>query len=204
MPPHPITPPPLILASTSNIRQKILRDAGLDFSVQAPNVDEPVLQEKMLQSAVAPEAMATALAQAKALSVTHTNPDALVIGADQVLHIQGQVMNKATDQHQARENLAVLQGKTHELVTAVCVSQKNRVIWAHSAKARLSMRTLTATEMDAYCARAGDALLHNAGGYALENLGSWLFEDVDGDFFTILGLPLLPLQHFLRAKGYGL
>jgi septum formation protein len=182
----------------------MLRSAGLPFSVQEPLIDEVALQHKMKESFIPPEIMATALAQAKALSVTHTNPDHLVIGADQILYYQGKVLSKAEDAAKARENITLLQGKTHELISAVCVSQKNHIIWSHVERARLTMRALDDAAIEAYCKQAGSALTQSVGGYELENLGSWLFEQVEGDFFTILGMPLLPLQHFLRTQGYGL
>lgn len=195
---------PLILASASKARYQMLRAAGLDFSVQEPTVDEVALQNKMKESFTPPETMATALAQAKALSVTHRNPDHLVIGADQILYYQGKILTKAADAAAARENFALLQGKTHDLISAVCVSQKNRVVWSHTERARLTMRTLDDTAIEAYCKQAGNALTRSVGGYELENLGSWLFERVEGDFFTVLGMPLLPLQHYLRTQGYGI
>jgi len=195
---------PLILASTSKARYHLLRAAGLSFSVQEPGLDEAALQQKLKDSFTPPETMATALAQAKAMSVTHKNPDHLVIGADQILYHQGRILTKAGNPEQARENLRLLQGKTHDLIAAVCVSQKNRVIWSHHERAKLTMRALDDAAIDTYCRQAGPALIQSVGGYELENLGSWLFEHIDGDFFTILGLPLLPLQHFLRTQGYGI
>lgn len=195
---------PLILASTSKARYHMLRAAGLSFAVQDPEIDEAALQQKMKDSMTPAETMVIALAQAKALSVTHKNPDHLVIGADQILYYQGKILSKAGDAAKARENFAFLQGKTHELISAVCVSHKNRVIWSHVERAKLTMRALDDAAIDAYCKQAGDALTRSVGGYELENLGSWLFERVEGDFFTILGMPLLPLQHFLRTQGYGL
>ncbi len=195
---------PLILASTSKARYHMLRAAGLAFSVQEPEIDEAALQEKLKSAFTPPETMAVALAQAKALSVTHKNPDHLVIGADQILYYQGKILSKAPDAAAARENFTLLQGKTHDLIAAVCVSHKNRVLWSHSERAKLTMRTLDKDTIDAYCKQAGSVLTECVGGYALENLGSWLFERVEGDFFTILGMPLLPLQHFLRQQGYGL
>jgi septum formation protein len=195
---------PLILASTSKARQNMLRAAGLAFTVQAPPVDEAVLQAKLRDSMTPPETMAVTLAQAKALSVTHQNPEHLVIGADQVLYYQGKILSKAPDAAVARDNLKLLQGKTHDLISAVCVSHKNRVVWSHVERARLTMRVLDDAAIEAYCQQAGAALTQSVGGYELETLGSWLFETIEGDFFTILGLPLLPLQHFLRTQGYGI
>jgi septum formation protein len=199
-----MTMSPIILASTSKARQHMLRSAGLAFTVQDPLIDEAALQDKMRESMTPPETMAVTLAQAKALSVTHQNPEHLVIGADQVLYYQGKILSKAQDTAKARENLKLLQGKTHDLISAVCVSHRKRVVWSHVERARLTMRVLDDAAIDAYCHQAGAALTQSVGGYELETLGSWLFENIEGDFFTILGLPLLPLQHFLRTQGYGI
>lgn len=199
-----MTHPLIILASTSKIRHRMLQAAGLVFTVETPDIDEAALQNKMRDSMVPAETMATTLAQAKALSITHKQPDRLVIGADQVLYYQGKILTKAQNRGQARENLQILQSKAHNLVSAVCVSYKDRVIWSHAERARLTMRALDDKAIDRYCDLAGEALTECVGGYQLEGLGSWLFENVEGDYFTILGLPLLPLQHFLRTQGYEL
>lgn len=194
---------PLILASTSKARYAMLRSAGLAFSVQDPMVDEAALMGKLKDSFAPPELIATALAQAKALAVTHRHPDHLVIGADQVLYDQGKIFSKAASAEEAAANLRRLQGRTHELISAVCVSQQKKVVWSHVERAKLTMRPLDDAAIADYCRLAGDALTRSVGGYELEGLGSWLFERIEGDFFTILGLPLLPLQHFLRTQGYG-
>lgn len=196
--------PPLILASQSRARYHMLRAAGLDFAVREPHIDEAALQEKMKDTMTPPEIMAQALAQAKALSIGANNPGHLVIGADQVLYCNGRIFSKADDAAKARENLEYLSGKQHHLISAACVVQKDKVLWHHAERAKLTMRKLDDQTLTRYCAEAGDALTRNVGGYALEGLGSWLFEKIEGDHFTILGLPLLPLLQCLRDKGYGL
>lgn len=196
-------PAPLILASASPARAAMLRAAGLEFSIHPAAIDEVSLQKKMRDTLVPAEVIATTLAQAKALSVTHQNPDAFVIGADQILYCQGRVFSKATTPDDAAVNFRLLRGRTHELISAVCVSHRNKVVWSHVERAKLTLRNLDDAAIDSYCARAGDVLTTTVGGYALEGLGSWLFERIDGDFFTVLGMPLLPLQHFLRAHGFG-
>ena len=194
---------PLILASTSVTRARILQSAGVPFTVSAPRIDETMLQKKMLAVATPGELMATTLAQAKAMSVVAEYPDHLVIGADQVLVHEGDVLVKAQDRIEAEANFERLQGMVHTLLSAICVAHKDRVVWSHVGKASLTMRPLNASAIKAYCDKATDDLTGNVGGYRLEGMGSWLFDSVDGDYFTVLGLPLLPLQHFLRTHGYG-
>ena len=195
---------PLILASQSRARYHMLRAAGLDFAVREPHIDEAALQEKMKEAMTPPEIMAQALAQAKALAVGHGNPGHLVIGADQVLFCNGRIFSKAASVEKARENLEYLSGKQHHLISAACLVQKDKVLWHHAERAKLTMRKLDDKTLTRYCAEAGEALLRSVGGYELEGLGSWLFEKIEGDHFTILGLPLLPLLENLREKGYGL
>ena len=197
------SPRPLILASQSAARQHMLRQAGVDFSIQKSALNEDDLREKLMQSMTAPETMALALAQAKALSVAHDNPDAAVIGADQILHYNGKIFNKARNIDEAKANLSMLSGKQHGLISAVCVVQGGKSVWHHIEKSRLSMRVLSPAAIDVYAARAGGVLTECVGGYALEGLGAWLFDSVDGDFFTILGMPLIPLLHHLRTHGQG-
>lgn len=194
---------PLILASQSRARYHMLRGAGLDFAVREPHIDEAVLQEKMKDAMTPPDLMAQALAQAKALSIAGNNPGHLVIGADQVLYCNGRIFSKAANVEKARENLAYLSGKAHHLISAACLVQKDKVLWHHAERAKLTMRVLDAPTLTRYCAEAGEALTRSVGGYELEGLGSWLFEKIEGDHFTILGLPLLPLLKNLREKGYG-
>jgi len=195
---------PLILASQSRARYHMLRSAGLDFAVREPYIDEAALQERMKDAMTPPEIMAQALAQAKALSIAGSNPGHLVIGADQVLYCQGRVFSKAANAEKARENLLHLSGKAHHLISAACLVQNDKVLWHHAERAKLTMRVLDEPILTRYCAEASEALTRSVGGYELEGLGSWLFEKIEGDHFTILGLPLLPLLQNLREKGYGL
>ena len=193
----------ILLASQSKARYHMLRAAGLKMTVQDPLIDEPALQAKLKDAITPPDMMANALAQAKALSVAHRNPNDLVIGGDQILYCGGRIYSKATSAAEARQNLESLSGKQHILVSAVCVAVKDRVVWHHVDRAKVTMRSFDPATLDAYCAHAGDALLDTVGGYELEGLGMWLLDRVEGDHFTILGMPLLPLLHFLRSKGYG-
>lgn len=194
----------LILASQSKARYHMLRAAGLDFAVQDPDLDEAALQSKLRGAMTPADVMAQALAHAKALSIGIRSPDALVIGADQVLFCNGRIFNKPGDMDEAKTHLKYLGGKTHQLISAVCLVQKDKVIWGHAERARLTMRELDDGLIDRYCDRVGDSLLRSVGAYELEGPGAWLFDRIEGDYYTILGLPLLPLLQNLRDKGYGL
>lgn len=200
----PPTPLPLILASQSKARYHMLRSAGLNFAVQDPDINEAALQTKMRDSLTPADVMAQALAQAKGFSIGVRNPDSLVIGADQVLYCNGRIFSKATDMEEAKAHLKYLSGKTHQLISAVCLVQKDKVIWSHVERAKLTMRAMDEATIDRYCSRAGDGILRSVGAYELEGLGAWLFDHIEGDHNTILGMPLLPLLHTLRNKGYGL
>lgn len=197
------TPLSPILASQSRARYHMLRSAGLDFSVQAPLIDEVALQQKLHEAMTPPESMAAALAAAKALSVAARHPAHYVIGADQVLYCNGRIFSKAPDAATAREHLQYLSGKQHQLISAVCIMQRDKVIWHYADRAKLTMRNLSAKDIDRYCAVAGDALTRSVGAYELEGMGAWLFDKIEGDHFTILGMPLFPLLGALRERGYG-
>lgn len=198
--PHPF----LVLASQSKARYHMLRTAGLNFAVQDPDINEAVMQARMKDTQVPADVMAQALAQAKALSISSTTQDTLVIGADQVLFCDGRFFSKATTIEEAIANFKFLNGKTHHLVSGVCLAQKDKILWHHTDRARLTMRSMSDAEIEKYCGRAGDSILRCVGGYELEGLGAWLFDQIEGDYFTILGMPLLPLLQALRGQGYGL
>jgi septum formation protein len=188
----------LILASGSAIRATVLRNAGLVFEVVPPQVDEAEMK-RALQAEPAPtEACAIALAELKAQRVSTQRPDALVIGADQMLECDGAWFDKPADRGAAAAHLRALRGKTHALVGAVVLAQGGRILWRHVERARLTMRSFDDGFVDAYLDAVGDAALQSVGGYQLEGLGVQLFSHVDGDHFMILGLPLLPLLDILR------
>jgi septum formation protein len=189
----------IILASQSPTRREMLRRVGIAFTAAKPSVDETLLKQDA-QSLV-PAALALFLAERKATSVAHQNPNALVIGADQVLNLSGASFDKPDSRTTARRQLQTLAGQSHRLETAVCCARDTSVIWRHSAAATLTMRKLSDTEIDRYLDHVGDDALTSVGAYKLEGLGVQLFEKIEGDFFTILGLPLLPLLSFLRAEG---
>jgi septum formation protein len=189
----------IILASQSPARQDMLRHAGIAFTSIRPPVDETALKREA--HALKPDALALHLAEAKAISVANQNPDAIVIGADQVLNLAGAVFDKPDSLDTARKQLRKLAGRTHRLETAVCCARGRDVVWRHGAAATLTMRDLGETEIDNYLDRMGNDALTSVGAYKLESLGVQFFETVEGDFFTILGLPLLPLLSFLRSEG---
>lgn len=191
----------LVLASGSRIRATLLANARLDFTVDPATVDERAVEAPLLEAGFPPEDIAQVLAEAKALDVAGRRPQDLVIGADQVLGLGNARFTKPADMEAARRQLLDLSGKTHELHSAVVLARGDEVLWRHVSTARLTMRALTPAEIGRYLALAGDAVLSSVGCYQLENVGVRLFERIEGDYFTILGLPLLPLLGELRALG---
>jgi septum formation protein len=191
----------LVLASASGARIALLKNAGLDFTARAAAIDERAVEAPLAASRIAASGIALALAEAKALDVAADEPDALVIGADQVLAAGGERWNKPESPAAARAQLLALSGRTHTLHTAVAVVRDKAVLWRHEDAAYMHMRLLSPTFIEAYLARVGDMALKSVGAYQLEGPGIQLFDRIDGDFFTILGLPLLPLLKFLRSEG---
>jgi septum formation protein len=188
----------LILASGSQTRQTMLRNAGLEFSVIVPDVDEAAI--KTASSANTAE-LALQLANAKAAEIAALCPWATVIGADQILICEKRRFDKPKNIAEAAEHLRFLSGKTHGLVTAVAVHHGTKQLWHHVATPNLTMRKLNDEEIDAYLAASGNRICSMVGAYQLEGPGVNLFSDISGDFFTILGLPLLPLLGFLRERA---
>lgn len=190
---------PLVLASTSIARRALLSGVGLAHEVVAPAVDEAV--EKARLGDIPADALAAALADLKALAGAGLRPGALVIGADQTLACDGVLLDKPVDLAEARAHLKRLRGRTHSLYAAICVARDDRVIWRHLTEARLTMRDFSDAFLDHYVALCGESLTTSVGAYRLEGPGPQLFERIEGDYFTILGLPLLPLLDFLRGAG---
>ncbi|HAQ32936.1 MAG: Maf family protein [Alphaproteobacteria bacterium] len=192
---------PVILASSSETRRKILSDAGLAFEAVGTTLDEKRLKEELTAKGVAGDAFALALARAKATEIAEKHGDFLVIGADQILECGGKRFDKPQSRTQARRQLEGLSGKTHSLTSVVCVLCGEKMVWTYSDHAHLTMRSLSGDFMDFYLKELREKKLRRAGLYQLEGLGSQLFLSVEGDFFTILGLPLFPLLEFLRSRG---
>lgn len=191
----------LVLASASPARHAILQNAGLSFEAVPARIDERAAEEPLVKTGAPPEDVGLALAMAKAASVSETRPGALVVGADQVLAFEGRPFSKPKDMEDARRQLLRLSGRTHELHSAVACARDGDVVWQHVETARLTMRPLGPGDVGRYLAAAGDAALESVGAYQIEGRGIQLFDRIDGDYFAILGLPLLPLLKYLRAEG---
>ncbi|WP_298816600.1 Maf-like protein [uncultured Roseibium sp.] len=188
----------LVLASGSSIRARLLENAGLTIEVDPSDVDERAVEAPLLKADFPPEDLAAVLAEAKAENVSSRRSGDLVIGADQILAFEGQRRTKPEDMEAARRQLLEFSGKTHKLHSAVVLSKNGEAIWRRVSTARLTMRQLSPAFVGHYLANAGDTVLSSVGAYQLEGLGVQLFEKIEGDYFTILGLPLLPLLEQLR------
>ena len=188
----------LILASQSRARQALLANAGLGFEAVTAEIDERAVQQASGLSA--PGEIASLLAREKALSVSARQPGKFVIGADQTLALGERLLSKPAGRAQAAEQLRALAGQRHELHSAVAVARDGKILFEAVAIAGMTMRRLGEAEIDVYLDEAGDAVTSSVGAYQLEGLGVHLFERIEGDHFTILGLPLLPLLAFLRSE----
>jgi septum formation protein len=194
--------PPLILASGSKVRARLLEAAGLAFIVEPPGLDEAAMHQAVSgEEKLEPQDVAEVLARAKAEAVSELGPQAFVIGADQVLAFGDSILSKPDSMEAARRELLSMSGKTHTLHTAVALATGGESVWSHSETSTLVMRKLTPTFVGRYLAAAGEEVLSSVGAYQLESIGIQLFEKIDGDYFSILGLPLLPLLDALRRQG---
>ena len=189
---------PLVLASQSLTRQALLANAGLDFEAVAAELDERAVQQA--SGLLVPGDIAALLAREKALSVSSRQPGKYVIGADQTLALGDRLFSKPASRAQAAEQLRTLAGRSHELHSAVAVARDGKILFEAAAIAGMTMRRLGEAEIDVYLDKAGEAVTSSVGAYQLEGLGVHLFERIEGDHFTILGLPLLPLLAFLRSE----
>ena len=193
-------PESLILASSSSARRAILAGAGLSFAIDPSGLDEDQLKEKLAAHPV--EDVALALAEAKALRVGARRPGALVLGADQILDLDGRRLDKPADKPAAARQLRLLRGRPHRLVNGLVLARGEHVIWRHRESATLWMRDFSDAFLERYLAEAGPEVLESVGAYRLEGTGAQLFERIEGDFFAILGLPLLALLGALRREGF--
>jgi nucleoside triphosphate pyrophosphatase len=190
---------PLILASQSRARQTLIGNAGLNFETDPARIDEREIQQKSGLST--PGEIAAHLAREKSLFVSRRRSGRYVVGADQALALGRRLLNKPADRAQAAEQIGMLAGRTHELYSAVAVARDGKILFENVAIARMTMRRLSRSEIDAYLDEAGNAVTSSVGAYQLEELGIHLFEHIEGDHFTILGLPLLALLAFFRREG---
>lgn len=191
----------LVLASASASRQVLLRAAGVTFAVVPAAIDEPALMRMLVAKAARADRVAGELAEQKALEVSNRRPGETVLGGDSVLALDDEILGKSADLAALRSLLLRLSGRDHHLVSAAALARDGKILWRHVATARMWVRPLSEAFVDRYLARGGEALLGSVGGYHFEGLGAQLFEKVEGDYFSILGLPLLPVLGALRAEG---
>jgi septum formation protein len=194
----------VVLGSASAVRARLLAAAGIEFEQHPASVDEGALKDALKSQGASAGQAAEALAELKAQHISRKFPVALVIGADQILECGGQWFDKPGGRADAAASLEALGGRDHDLVAAVCVVRGGTVLWRHGDVASLRVRALDEGLIERYLDAAGSAALDSVGAYQLEGLGANLFTRIDGDYFTILGLPLLPLLGFLRGHKVGL
>ncbi len=192
-----LVPTSLVLASSSASRAALLREAGVDLVKDPADIDEAAL----MGAGEPADIVARVLAEEKAKAVSRRHPGALVLGGDSVLDFDGDLISKSPDVAAARALLARLSGKTHRIVSAAALARDGQIIWAHIGEGRLTMRCLSPDFLDAYLEAECPAILASAGCYHLEGRGAQLFDKVEGDYFSILGLPLLPVLAALREQG---
>jgi septum formation protein len=190
---------PLVLASQSKARQTLLKNAGIAFETLPAHIDERAIQYN--SGLAAPGKIAALLAREKALAVSRQRDQQFVVGADQTLALGSHIFNKPAGRAQALAQLSQLAGQSHELHSAIAVAKAGTILFEHVAVARMTMRPLNEAELVAYVDAAGEVVTSSVGAYQLEGLGVHLFERIEGDHFTILGLPLLPLLDFLRGQS---
>lgn len=190
----------VILASGSQIRRQLMTDVGLDFEVIVKPVDEGAIKASMLAESARLQDIADALAEAKAMRVSRLE-EGFVIGADQIMVMDQQLFDKPKTIDEARERLKLMRGKTHYLIGAVVICEGGQAVWRHMAKTKLTMRDFSDAFLDDYIEKEGNLLTKSVGAYRFEGLGAQLFSHVEGDFFSILGLSLLPVMDYLRTRG---
>lgn len=191
----------IILASGSQIRQTLLRQAGIAHEAIAARVDEDAVKSALRADGAAPRDVADALAEMKAVKISEKHPDAMVIGCDQVLGFDKQVLSKPRDRDAACAQLHSLRGKSHELLSAVVIAEAGRAVWREVGSVTLTMRPLSDAWLQSYVTRNWDSIRHSVGGYKIEEEGIRLFSRINGDYFTILGLPILALISYLGLRG---
>lgn len=191
----------IILASKSAHRQELLKNAGVTFDAVTADINEREIEKPLLEANLGGEDIAEVLAIAKAIEVSKSNPYAYVIGCDQTLSLDGELLHKVKTMEEAQRRLLLLSGKTHQLNAAVSLIQNGEVLWSHVEVAKIKFRDLDPGFIGRHLSDAGEKILSSVGAYQIEGLGVQLFEKVEGDYFSIIGLPILPLLAKLRSLG---
>ncbi|MCG7493937.1 nucleoside triphosphate pyrophosphatase [Thalassobius sp. Cn5-15] len=191
----------LILASGSAIRAQMLQNAGVQVRIIKPRVDEDMVKDSLLVEGAPPRDIADTLAEMKALKISEKEPDALVIGCDQVLDLGGRMLSKPETREEARAQLIEMRGERHMLLSAAVICEAGKPIWRHIGQVRLRMRDFSDDFLEGYLDRNWPDVSHSVGGYQLEAEGVRLFSRIDGDYFTVLGLPLMEMLNYLTLRG---
>lgn len=190
----------LVLASQSPFRARILADAGIGFTAIPAEIDERAVEQPMLDTESGPADIALVLAMAKASDVSQRNSGAVVIGADQTMSLDDKLLHKPRSMEEARRRLLQLAGKTHQLHSAVCLAQNEDIVWSHCETCHITFRPFDPGFVGRHLAHVGEIALSSVGAYQIEGRGIQLVEKIEGDFFSIIGLPLIPLLHQLRER----
>jgi len=191
----------IILASGSAIRATMLRNAGVEFEIAKPNIDEEAIRASLVAEDALPRDVADCLAEAKARKIALKFPGALVLGSDQVLAHDKDILSKPASPDEAKDQLTRLSGARHSLLSAAVLYDEGKPIWRHVGEVRLTMRALSPDYIDAYISRNWDSIRHSVGGYKIEEEGVRLFSRIEGDYFAILGLPMVQLLTYLTMRG---
>lgn len=192
---------PIILASGSAIRSQLLRQAAVVHEVQVARVDEEMIKASLIAEGAPPRDIADALAELKAAKVSEKNPGALVIGCDQVLDHKGALLSKPDRPEDAKAQLRALRGDRHTLLSAAVIYENGKPLWRHIGQVRLRMRDASDAYIDDYVTRNWDSIRHAVGSYKLEEEGVRLFSNIEGDYFNVLGMPLLEILNYLTLRG---
>ena len=188
----------IILASKSEIRKKILLDNGIIFSVEHSKIDEEIVKKSLQKEGATPEIVSKNLAELKANKVSNKMPDDLVLGADSVIDLEGKIISKPTSRDEALEILKKMNGKSHFLISSVCISRKGSMIWNHTDKAKLVMKSFKDSELKDYLSKISDENLYAYNVYQIEGEGKKLFSEIKGDKNTIMGLPIAKIKNYLK------